>query len=117
MADAPPPPIAVHQIFPYRLDGGWVFDSDEHGLVQEGLVGGTDDIIDELLRRAGLTGRPFALRFGDGPFPGSAPAAWVRPEGGGNVYHLHGIDGWLCPNFLLYFARPPAVLHVAIVPA
>ena len=106
----------VQQIFPYRFNDGWVFDSAEHGLFQEGLVGGTDDIVDELLRRAGLTGRPFALRFSDGPFAGAAAARWVRPEDGGNVYRLFGIDGWLCPNFLLYFDGPPAVLHVAVGP-
>ncbi len=111
MSDAP---HAVQEIYPYRYYDGWVFDSAEFGLSKEGLVGGTDRIIDALLARAGLEGRPFALRFSDQTFDGSAAAPWVRPEDGGNVYHLFGIDGWLCPNFLHYFDRPPAVLHVAV---
>ena len=39
---------AVSVIFPYRLEGVWVFDDASAGLVREPFISGADNILDVL---------------------------------------------------------------------
>ncbi len=102
-------------IAPYKHHGMWVFDDSRVGLEQEPFVGGADAIMDRFAADLPQADGGFRLIFSAEPFPGYAlKFDWVRPEMSGNVYHSPalGMDGWLCPALLKYFAEAPPALYV-----
>jgi hypothetical protein len=114
----------VHEIHPYvsEWDGQrvWVFDDPAKGLINEGLVSGTDRILDNYRFARFPNGeKGFALRFSDQAFAGvDMRFDWVRTGTGeglaegveGNWYTSKalGFEGWLCPALFKYFDTAPA---------
>lgn len=100
-------------IKPYRYLGMWVFDDERARLVQEPFVDGADTIIDHFTRDIPEAGKGFRLTFSAVPFPSyQAKLVWQRPELGGNIYKVEGLEmeGWLCPALFKYFeAAPPEI--------
>jgi hypothetical protein len=95
-------------IFPYRLEGVWVFDDAVAGLVREPFISGTDNILDVLTENIPDAARGFKIIFSARPFPGyTARFVWTRAEYGGNWYRWpkREMEGWLCPALLKYFER------------
>src|SRR5579862_4547863 len=61
----------LNTIKPYWHDGAWVFDDPLRGLRAKPFVMRTPEIIDQVLRRAGLKPeQPFTVTFGDDESPG-----------------------------------------------
>ena len=108
---------SITAIKPYQeSDGVWRFDDSRTELRGEAFVAGIDDMIDEMVRRNGITNAQegFTLLFSPGPFPGcDLHLEWVREEHGGNWYHSNtlNITGWLCPALFKYFETAPANLY------
>jgi hypothetical protein len=103
--------IAIH---PYKYEGMWVFDDPTVDLRQEPFVCGADTIIDRMVREIPNADRGFTLVFSSQPFPGyQAELEWARAEMSGNWYRSEalGMEGWLCPALLKYFASPPKKLY------
>jgi hypothetical protein len=105
----------IRSIFPYKWNDVWMFDDPSVGLVQEAIVGGTDDIIDALREAGGIKGG-FRLAFSDQSFTGAEELVWLRQEMGGNVYGWNDMEGWLCPALQLYFPSPPKRLYLRVSP-
>ena len=61
---------AVSVIFPYRLQGVWVFDDAATGLVQEPFISGADNILDVLTEHIPDAANGFKIIFSARPFPG-----------------------------------------------
>ena len=125
------PTTPVHTIHPYVSKWGnervWVFDDPSKGLLNEGLVSGTDVILDQLSATFDKGDEGFALSFSSEPFEGSQfRFDWVRSGTGeglgegvtGNWYTQKesGFNGWLCPNLMKYFDSPPAHIYVKAAP-
>lgn len=107
---------AIQTLMPYAFAGGWVFDDETTGLVREAFVCGMDDIITEMVQRAGIddAANGFRLTFSATPFPNHTHSfEWLRPEMGGNMYHCpeNDITGWLCPALFKYFKKAPKMLY------
>lgn len=108
---------AINIIHPYKHAGMWVFDDDRVGLCKEPFVGGADSIIDLLTRSLDDAAGGFTLLFSAVPFPGSRHRVeWQRRENGGDVYLARelGVEGWLCPALLLYFASAPKEIYLQV---
>ena len=108
--------IAIH---PYKAHGTWVFDDPSVGLRQEPFVSGADTIIDRLVADIPDAERGFTLVFSAQPFPGfQAEFEWRRAEMGGNWYYSRdaGMEGWLCPALLKYFASAPGKIYAQFGP-
>jgi hypothetical protein len=102
-------------IFPYRLEGVWVFDDAVAGLVREPFISGTDNILDVLTENIPDAARGFKIIFSARPFPGyTARFVWTRAEYGGNWYRWpkREIEGWLCPALLKYLESRPKEIFV-----
>src|SRR5262245_37600656 len=105
---------ALIAIYPYKLEGLWVFDDAKVGLVQEPFVSGADEIIERLTRSIPAAEAGFRLLFSANPFPGSmVEFEWRREESGGNWYYCAALEreGWLCPALLRYFEKAPAKIY------
>ena len=107
---------AIQILMPYEFAGGWVFDDEATGLVREAFVCGMDDVLTEMVQRAGIkdASSGFRLTFSLTPFPNYTHSfEWLRPEMGGNMYHCpeNEITGWLCPALLKYFKEAPKKLY------
>ena|SRR5260370_25727946 len=97
----------VSVIFPYRLEGVWVFDDAAVGLVREPFISGADNILDVLTENIPDAASGFKIIFSARPFPGhTARFVWTRAEYGGNWYRwpTRQMEGWLCPG-------PPQILQ------
>lgn len=108
---------AINLIAPYRYLNTWVFDDARVGLVQEPFVSGADSIIDRAVADIPDARSGFLMLFSSSPFPGhQLRLEWRRAEADGNWYHSvdFGIEGWLCPALLRYFAEPPQELFVQV---
>src|SRR4051812_10148210 len=106
-------------IAPYKFHGLWVFDDPKVGLLQEPFVSGADTIIGHLTEAIPGASAGFKLVFSPQPFPGfTASFVWAREEHGGNWYRWpeRGIEGWLCPALLKYFAAAPPEIYVQASP-
>jgi uncharacterized protein DUF6717 len=107
----------VSVIFPYRLEGVWVFDDATKGLVREAFISGADKILDVLTEHIPNAADGFKILFSARPFPGyTARFVWTRAEYGGNWYQWpeRQMEGWLCPALLKYFESPPKEIFVQI---
>jgi hypothetical protein len=107
----------INVIAPYKHFGTWVFDDARVGLVQEPFVAGADTMIDRVVANIPNADRGFTLIFSASPFPGHQfRLDWRRAEDEGNWYHSGdlGLEGWLCPALLLYFAEAPKSLYVQV---
>ena len=105
----------VSVIFPYRLEGVWVFDDAATGLVREPFISGADKILDVLTERIPDAAKGCKIIFSAGPFPGyTARFVWIRAEYEGNWYCWpeREMEGWLCPALLKYFENPPEEIFV-----
>ena len=106
---------AVSVIFPYSLEGVWVFDDASAGLVREPFISGADNILDVLTEHIPEAATGFKIIFSARPFPGyTARFVWTRAEYGGNWYRWpeRKMEGWLCPALLKYFQSPPKEIFV-----
>jgi hypothetical protein len=104
-------------IKPYRWEGLWVFDDPNVGLVKEPFVSGADTMIDVATENLPNAAQGFLAIFSARPFPGAQiELDWARAESGGNVYRWKekGMEGWLCPALLRYFAEPPDKLFIQV---
>jgi hypothetical protein len=78
---------ALSVIFPYRLEGVWVFDDAATSLVREPFIGGADNILDVLTENIPDAANGFKIIFSARPFPGyTARFVWTRTEYGGYWY-------------------------------
>jgi hypothetical protein len=106
---------SIFVIAPYQWEGMWVFDDPRVGLQREPFVSGADQIVDRLVAHLPDAAKGFQLLFSAAPFPGSTTKLeWRREECGGNWYYSpkFGLEGWLCPALLKYFASAPAEIYV-----
>lgn len=106
---------SIYTIFPYELQGMWMFDDRERGLVNEAFVAGADNMIDEITRSIPDAKDGFALIFSVTPFPGSTHSLeWIREDNGGNWYYGPQFDFccWLCPALFKYFDKAPDKIYV-----
>jgi NAD-dependent deacetylase len=102
----------------YKWEGFWVFDDARVGLVKEGLINGTNLIIDELVKGCGKQ-KSYNLIFSNVPMFGYIELTWLKMENsteGGHWYHSEdlNLDGWLCPALYLYFKEVPEKLYINI---
>src|ERR1700676_88533 len=101
---------AVSVIFPYRLEGVWVFDDASAGLVREPFISGADHILDVLTAHIPEAATRLKIICSARPFRGYTPRfVWTRAEYGGNWYRWpeRKMEGWLCPALLKYFSKTP----------
>ena len=59
---------ALSVIFPYRLEGVWVFDDAVTGLVREPFISGADNILDVLAEHIPNAADGFKIIFSASPF-------------------------------------------------
>jgi hypothetical protein len=107
----------IFVIKPYKWKELWVFDDAAVNLIQKPFVGGTDRMIDRATVHVENADKGFLVVFSASYFPDAAIVlTWVREEDGGNVYRGSeaGIEGWLCPALLRYFATAPETLYVQV---
>lgn len=101
----------------------WVFNDPSKGLINEGLVSGTDAILDKIASQFPDGEKGFDLTFGDEPFNGHQLVFnWVKSGTGegfaegveGNWYTQKetGFNGWLCPALFKYFPSAPKHIYV-----
>lgn len=104
-------------IFPYKESGIWYFDHDE--LLREPFVQGAPEVIEELIADFDEPETPFRLHFSNRPFDGwQMELAHEAQEWGGDWYceTTLGLEAWLCPILLRFFAVPPCLLYIAAEP-
>ena len=61
---------ALSVIFPYKLEGVWVFDDATIGVVREPFISGADKILDVLAEHIPNAADGFKIVFSARPFPG-----------------------------------------------
>jgi hypothetical protein len=121
-------------IYPYLLDGVWVFDDSAHDLKAEAFVLGASEMISALVANKKIRNaeRGFAMHFSDEPqgkwwdaslsLMSPPDAAFnlglpidTLPEDGnwyeGFVGDQHMIC-WLCPSLFCYFDAAPTFIYV-----
>ena len=109
-------------IHPYKVSGTWVFDDERFGLVREPFVLGMSEMIDQVVRRAGLgpeAEKGFRLIFSAPPFPGQqAEVRRLGADCGGYWYELAegSMKGWLCPATLHFFPGHPPCIYARAEP-
>jgi len=107
----------LHTIKPYWHVGAWVFDDPHHRLLAKPFVGRNPEIVDKVLRQAGLQPRQaFAVTFGDYESPGLGyqfVLEWVREDHEGHWYQWGGMEG-LCLALLRYFGHAPKCIHCLV---
>lgn len=116
-------------IYPYVVNGLWVFDDPTVGLTREPFIAGIDKMIDTLTKDIEDAKNGFRLIFSADPFPGyNTVLNWVEEDKPitkaqgllgfqrGNWYHHPDTnsEGWLCPALLKYFKTAPKHLYVKL---
>jgi len=109
---------AIQVIFPYNVNGVWMFDDASKGLNREPFVSGAPQIIDGLVAGLENARTGFALYFSEQPFPGhQLKLRWLKEEMGGNWYKTNaGDEGWLCPALFKYYDDVPSTIYVKAEP-
>jgi hypothetical protein len=104
-------------IKPYWHDRAWVFDDPQRGLWAKPLVTRTPEMVDRVLRQAGLPPRQsFTVTFSDDDCPGFGylfVLEWVREDHEGHWYGWSGMEG-LCPALVRYFDAPPPRIYCRV---
>ena len=105
----------------YKWNGYWVFDDPNVGLVHEGLVMGTDTIIDYLVQDIPNADAGFMCMFSGKPLPEYTVKFVLSRRGNdeiGNWYTAEGtnMEGWLCPALYKYFEKEPDCIWIKIDP-
>jgi len=68
-------------IFPYQVEGVWVFDDADKRLEKEPFVFGADTTIDKIVVDIQEAEIGFKLLFSHAPFPGyQVHGEWIREE-------------------------------------
>jgi hypothetical protein len=104
-------------IHPYKVQGMWVFDDPNVGLVQEPFVSGADVLIDRMVAHVPDAEAGVTLIFSGSPFPGyQHEFQRRREEYGGHWYQSdeYQAEGWLCPALFKYFETAPERLYVLV---
>jgi hypothetical protein len=108
---------AIDIILPYKHTGVWVFDDTRFGLLQEPFVAGADVMIDRITADIPNAEDGFTMTFSATPFPGHQYRLdWQSSFAEGNWYRSAelGLEGWLCPALLEYFAEAPKQIFVQV---
>lgn len=107
----------LNTIKPYWHGGAWVFDDPGRGLTAKPFVARRPEIIDQVLRRAGLRPRqPITVTFTDHEFPGPGyrfVLEWSREDREGHWYRWSGMEA-LCPALVRYFDAAPKQIHCLV---
>jgi len=117
-------------IYPYRLqDGSWAFDHDHNNTIGEGLINGTDKVLDayfvELNGESPVPGdklkvtvSTIPLFFSDSTAEQSIKTAldWAVMDHKGSTYTDRRTqrEVWLCPWLQGYFGFVPKSLYVVV---
>jgi hypothetical protein len=107
----------IHEIYPRRYRGHWLFDDPRHEIVDEEFVYGMDTILDILCAKKRNLSRGIRLAFSNEPLPGSLRLDWRGADAGGDWYIANEIQitGWCCPTLLKYFPEgAPKELYLKI---
>ncbi len=104
----------IHEIFPRRHRGHWLFDDPRLGIVDEEFVYGMDTILDILCAKKRGLSKGIRLHFSDEEMEHALRLDWVSQEKDGNWYHAKSINifGWCCPTLLKYFPEAPKALFL-----
>lgn len=105
---------AISVIFPFVVNGQWVFDDEAAGLRQEPLILGIDLMIEKATAAIPDARKGIRLFFSPSPFPGyTMKLQWRRTEFGGHWYwcEQYQLEGWLCPALFRYFDQPPKEIY------
>jgi hypothetical protein len=114
-------------IYPYSIEGIWVFDDERAGLKEEAFVCGATEMISRVVEKKKIPNAAagFSLTFSDEPNSEfDVELRWVRrgdmPLLPGNWYRgaVAGqeMECWLCPALELYFSAAPQRLFVRADP-
>jgi len=111
---------AIMTLFPYKLNGVWVFDDETTGLSREAFVCGMTEIIDRLVEENLKTNADdgFVLHFSKEPFPEyNYKLVWTHAEYNGNWYicENNNMEGWLCPALFKYYDDAPKEIYVQAI--
>ncbi|WP_444930783.1 DUF6717 family protein [Microbulbifer sp. SSSA002] len=101
-------------IHPYKVEGIWVFDDPNVGLVREPFIDDANGLIDIMTKEISDAENGFNLLFSGAKFPGyQLELTWDREEFGGNWYYSKALDkeAWLCPALFKYFDETPQELY------
>lgn len=111
-----------HIIYPYWDSDlrQWAFDDEDVGLDHEPFVEGSSEVLTALVEALGIpTAKEngFVLCFSTEPLgPDQAVIHLVEQVNGGAVYETavagQQMRGWLCPNLMRYFDRPPQRIYL-----
>lgn len=107
----------IHEIYPRRHRGHWLFDDPRLGIVDEELVYGMDTMLDILCAKKRNLSRGIHLAFSDEPLPSSLRLDWRNADAGGDWYIANEIQitGWCCPTLRKYFpAGAPKQLYLKV---
>ena len=107
----------IHEIFPRRHRGHWLFDDPRLGIVDEEFVYGMDTILDILCAKKRKLSRGIHLSFSDKPLPNSLRLDWRNEDAGGNWYIANEIQitGWCCSTLRKYFPEgAPKELYLKV---
>ena len=104
----------IFTIFPYKLQGQWLFDDKNKGLDREAFVAGADDMLDLVCKGAN---KCVAL-FSSSKFPDydlTLTLLEEYPDGSGDFYCeelKHNL--WLCSANQKYFTGVPKTIFLKI---
>jgi hypothetical protein len=107
----------IHEIYPRRYRGHWLFDDPRHNIVDEEFVCGMDTILDIMCAKKRQLSRGVRLLFSNQEIPGSMRLDWRREDAGGDWYIANKIQitGWCCPTLRKYFPEgAPKELYLKI---
>ena len=107
-------------------NGLWVFTDEDKDLVDEGLVNGTDDVLDLICDTYHIKNSELSICFSDSTedFRDRLGVLSLDLLGFDNDGHYYCCSGdaccsdsviWLCANFLKYFESPPARFFVSVL--
>ncbi len=108
---------SVQVIFPYSVNGVWMFDDADKGLKREPFVGAINPMLDTLCTNIPSAQAGIQLFFSATYLPKySAKLDWRRADHGGNWYYCKkfNTEGWLCGSLLKYFTKPPTNIYIRV---
>jgi hypothetical protein len=110
---------AMNIIFPYKLQGVWVFDDAARGLVAEPFVLGMPEMIDKIFASRGENPDKAQFIFSRHEFPQND--GFLSKENEDVIGSWYSVgrcesgavkgNGWLCPATLLFFTDYPERIY------